>query len=266
MLAADGAGVMRRTCVSSVMALGLLLLGARPAAADGVQSWTEIELGVLASARVAWTVGGVARVRDALASVYDRRVMTDVEFAPSGAASLSLGYVLLHRTRTGSGSGFGRDHRLRAALTYPLLRRGVRMGRRDALRASRRPAGRRRLQPLPPAGGGGASARPGVAVALPVGGLRTPRLRAVPIPRRVPLAFRVRAFLHGGVPVRAAPVLRGLAAAARRPVGMESRLGRAVVVGPGYGSCSRRRRYAPTRGPRERSRQVVVAAHAAEGG
>ena len=118
---------MHRTCVSRVMALGLLLLGARPAAADDVQSWTEIELGVLASDRVAWTVGGTARVRDSLASVYDRRAMTDVEFAPSGAASLTLGYVLLHRIRTGVGSGFGRDHRLRAALTYPLLRRGVRM-------------------------------------------------------------------------------------------------------------------------------------------
>ncbi len=109
------------------MVLGLLLLGERPVAADDIQSWTEVEIGVLASDRIDWTVGGVARIRDSLGSVYDRRARTDVEFMLSDVASMTLGYILLDRTRTDFGSGFGWDHRLHAALTYPLLRRGVRV-------------------------------------------------------------------------------------------------------------------------------------------
>ena len=122
--------------------LGLLLLGARPVVADDIQSWTEVEVGVLALERIDWTIGGVARIRDALGSVYDRRARTDVEFTLSDVASLTLGYILLNRTRTDFGSGFGRDHRLHAGLTYPLLRRGFRVegttlyerhvGRRDS--------------------------------------------------------------------------------------------------------------------------------------
>jgi len=136
------AGSMPRSAASHVALLAVLLLGARPAVADDVQSWTEIEVGVLASDRIDWTVGGVARIRDSLGSVYDRRARTDVEFALSDVASVTLGYILLNRARNGFGSGFGRDHRLHAAVTYPLLRRGVRIegttlyerhiGRRDS--------------------------------------------------------------------------------------------------------------------------------------
>lgn len=120
-------GEMRRIAASQVTVLGLLtlLFGERPVAADDVQSWTEVEIGVLESDRVAWSVGGVARVRDSLGSVYDRRGSTDVDFVLTDFASVTLGYILRNRTRTVF--GFGSDHRLRAGLTYPLLRRDVRV-------------------------------------------------------------------------------------------------------------------------------------------
>ena len=107
--------------------LGLLLLGARPVVADDIQSWTEVEVGVLALDRIDWTIGGVARIRDSLGSVYDRRARTDVEFTLSDLASVTLGYILLNRAPAGVGSGYAWDHRLHAGLTYPLLRRGVRV-------------------------------------------------------------------------------------------------------------------------------------------
>lgn len=126
----------------ALFALFTFLLGARPAVADDLQSWTEVGVGVLAVDRIDWTIGGVARIRDSLGSVYDRRARTDVEFTLSDLASVALGYILLNRTRTDFGSGFGWDHRLHAGLTYPLLRRGVRVegttlyerhvGRRDS--------------------------------------------------------------------------------------------------------------------------------------
>ena len=139
---------MHRISVTRAPVLGLLLLllGSRPGAADDVQSWNEVELVVVSSDRIDWTVGGVARIRDSLGSVYDRRASTDMEFMLSDVASVSFGYILLNRARTdfgsGSVSGFGWDHRVHAALTYPLLRRGVRVegttlyerhiGRRDS--------------------------------------------------------------------------------------------------------------------------------------
>ena len=128
-------------CVT-LLALLAFLVGTRSAVADDIQSWTEVEVGVLGSDRIDWTIGGVARIRDSLASVYDRRARTDVEFTLSDVASVTLGYILLNRARDRFGSGFGLDHRLHAALTYPLLRRGVRIegttlyerhiGRRDS--------------------------------------------------------------------------------------------------------------------------------------
>ena len=133
---------MSRIAASCVVAFGLLLLGERPVAADDIQSWTEVEIGVLAADRIDWTIGGVARIRDSLGSVYDRRARTDVEFTLSDLASVTLGYILLNRARTEFGPDFGWDHRLHAALTYPLLRRGFRVegttlyerhvGRRDS--------------------------------------------------------------------------------------------------------------------------------------
>ena len=135
---------MPRIAASHVTLLAVLmfLLGARPVVADDIQSWTEVEVGVLAVDRIDWTIGGVARIRDALGSVYDRRARTDAGFTLSDVASLTLGYILLNRTRTDFGSGFGWDHRLHAGLTYPLLRRGIRVegttlyerhvGRRDS--------------------------------------------------------------------------------------------------------------------------------------
>ena len=120
---------MTRSTASHVALLAVLpfLLGARSAVADDVQSWTDVEVGVLASDRIDWTVGGVARIRDALGSVYDRRARTDVELTLSDVASLTVGYILLNRTRTDFGPDFGWDHRLHAGLTYPLLRRGFRV-------------------------------------------------------------------------------------------------------------------------------------------
>ena len=103
----------------------LLPLAAHPLAADDIQSWTDVELRVLASDRIAWTVGGVARVRDSLGSAYDRRAQTDVELALTELLDVTVGYVLRNRVRTGF--GFGWDHRLLAGLTYPLLRGDVRV-------------------------------------------------------------------------------------------------------------------------------------------
>ena len=103
----------------------LLPLAAHPLAADDIQSWTDVEFRVLASDRIAWTVGGVARVRDSLGSAYDRRAQNDVELALTELLDVTVGYVLRNRVRTGF--GFGWDHRLRAGLTYPLLRRDVRV-------------------------------------------------------------------------------------------------------------------------------------------
>ena len=112
---------------ATLLVLPMFLLAARPAVADDLQSWTEVEVGILAVDRIDWTIGGVARIRDSLGSVYDRRARTDVELTLSDVASLTLGYILLNRTRTDFGSGFGWDHRLHAGLTYPLLRRGFRV-------------------------------------------------------------------------------------------------------------------------------------------
>ena len=117
--------MMGRIAASHVVVLGLFLLGPRSLAADDLQSWTEVELGVLETDRVAWSIGGVARIRDSLGSVYDRRARTDVDFLLADFASVTLGYILRNRTRTGF--GFGWDHRLRAGLTYPLLRRDIRV-------------------------------------------------------------------------------------------------------------------------------------------
>ena len=116
---------MHRVATAHVMVVGLLVLGPRVVAADDVQSWTEIKLGILASDRIDWTVGGVARVRESLGSVYDRRGRTDIQFTVTDLASVKLGYILLNRTR--DGFDFGWDHRLHAGLTYPLLRREVRV-------------------------------------------------------------------------------------------------------------------------------------------
>lgn len=94
-------------------------------AADDVESWTDAELRVFESDRIAWSARGVARVRDSLESLYDRRAETDVDLVLSELVSVTLGYVLLHRAPTGV--DFGWDHRVRAGLTYPLLRRDFRV-------------------------------------------------------------------------------------------------------------------------------------------
>ena len=114
---------MRLIAASHVVVLGLFLAGPRSLAADDLQSWTEVELGVFESERVAWTVEGVARIRDSLGSVYDRRAKTDVDLALTDLVDVSLGYVLRNRTR--SGFDYRWDHRLRAGVTYEILRRGV---------------------------------------------------------------------------------------------------------------------------------------------
>ena len=116
---------MRRMAAAYTILLVLLPLAKRPIAADDIQSWTDIELRVLESNRVAWTAGGVARIRDSLGNVYDRRAQTDVDLLLADLLSVTLGYVLRNHVRTGS--GFGWEHRLRAGLTYPLLRRSVRV-------------------------------------------------------------------------------------------------------------------------------------------
>ena len=103
----------------------LLPLAPRPCAADDIQSWTDIELRVLEAGRIAWTVGGVARVRDALGSVYDRRAQTDVDVALSDHLTATVGYILRHHVP--ADSGFDWNDRLHAGLTYPLLQGDVRL-------------------------------------------------------------------------------------------------------------------------------------------
>ncbi len=103
----------------------LLPLAARPLAADDLQSWTDVELRVLEAGRIAWTIGGVARVRDSLGSVYDRRTQTDVDVALTDLLTATFGYIL--RNHVPAGSRFDWNHRLHAGLTYPILRRGVRV-------------------------------------------------------------------------------------------------------------------------------------------
>ena len=116
---------MRRVVALHVVVLVLSLLAERPLAGDDVESWTEAELRVFESDRIEWTAGGVARMRDSLRSLYDRRAETDVELVLTDLVSVTLGYVL--RNRTWTGVGFRWDHRLRAGLTYPLLQRGFRV-------------------------------------------------------------------------------------------------------------------------------------------
>ena len=116
---------MRRLAALSFAVLVLPSLAEPARAADDVESWTDVELRVFESDRIAWSAGGVARVRDSLESVYDRRVETDVDLVLSDLVSVTLGYVLLNRTLTGV--DFGWDHRVRAGLTYPLLRRDFRV-------------------------------------------------------------------------------------------------------------------------------------------
>ena len=205
--------------------------------ADDLQSWTEVGVGVLAVDRIDWTIGGVARIRDSLGSVYDRRARTDVEFTLSDLASVTLGYILLNRARTDFGPDFGWDHRLHAGLTYPLLRRGVRVegtmlyerhiGRRDSGDFNRY---RQQVELERP----GARVSPWLHQSL---AFERRGLRAVAVPRRVPLASPVRALLHRRLPVRAAQDRRHLAAAACRPLGMESgsgyRANRRPLIGGG---------------------------------
>ena len=114
-----------RIVATVVVALVLHPAGAHPAAADDVQSWTEVELGIFETDRIDWTVEGVARIQDSLRSAYDRRIKTDVDLVLNDSASVTFGYILRNRTRTGF--GFGRDHRLMAGVTYPLVRGDVRV-------------------------------------------------------------------------------------------------------------------------------------------
>lgn len=103
----------------------LLPLAAPPLAADDIQSWTDVDLRVLEAGRIVWTVGGVARIRDTLTSVYDRRAQTDVDVALSDRLTATVGYILRHDVA--AGSGFDWNHRLHAGLTYPLLQGDVRL-------------------------------------------------------------------------------------------------------------------------------------------
>ena len=116
---------MRRLAALSFAVLVLPSLADPARAVDDVESWTDVELSVLQSDRIAWSARGVARVRDSLENLYDRRVETDVDLVLSDLVSVTVGYVLLNRAPTGV--DFGWDHRVRAGLTYPLLRRDVRV-------------------------------------------------------------------------------------------------------------------------------------------
>lgn len=94
---------------------------ARSLAAGDLQSWIDLELGIVETDRVEWTVGGVARIRDSSGGVYDRRATTEAEIVLNDRLALELGYVLRNRTRPGF--AFGWDHRPVAGLTYPLVRK-----------------------------------------------------------------------------------------------------------------------------------------------
>ena len=209
---------MRR--IAAVLIL-LQPLAARPLAADDIQSWTDVEFRLLESDRIAWTAGGVARIRDSLGSVYDRRAQTDVDLVLTDPLSVTLGYILRNRVRTGF--GFGWDHRLRAGLTYPLLRRSVRVegttlyerhiGRPDVPDFNRY---RQQIElERPP--------RAGVPVALPVGGVQTSGIRAIPVEDGCPLEIHVRSLDPSRVSVRVDQGRRDLAAAPCHLLGVELR-------------------------------------------
>lgn len=121
----DSADSLRGAAATAVAVLVLTLAGVRPAEAEDVQSWTDVEFGVYESDRVAWTVEGVARIRDSLKSAYDRRLKTDVGLTLNDAVSVSFGYILRNRTR--GDFGYRWDHRLLAEITYPLHTGDVRV-------------------------------------------------------------------------------------------------------------------------------------------
>ena len=190
----------------------LLPLADSPLAADDIQSWTDIELRVLDAGRARLDRRGRRphsrragqRVRPAGA---DRR-RHRVERSPDRD-------VRLHPAARRAG-------RFRLRLEPPPARGidlsppagGRPAGRHDAVRTPRRPAGRPRFQPLPAAARRRAPPRPGVPMALPVGGVRTPGLRALPLADGRPLA------LHRG------------SLGARAPTST-SRSGKARAGGPG---------------------------------
>ena len=101
----------------------LVLTTAPSLAAGDLESWTNFGFRVVETDRVEWTVEGVTRFRDSLASLYDRRAATEVEITLNDSSSLQLGYVLRNRTR--SEFGFGWDHRFVVGLTYPIVRRAM---------------------------------------------------------------------------------------------------------------------------------------------
>lgn len=71
-------------------------------------------------------VGGVARIRDSLGSLYDRRAVAEAETTLTDRLGVKLGDLL--RDHTLPGFGLGSDHRLVAGLTYPILQRAVSAG------------------------------------------------------------------------------------------------------------------------------------------
>ena len=106
--------------------LCLSLAMARSLSGGDLQSWSEARVKVLDSDQVELVVGGVARIRDSLGSLYDRRAVAEAETTLTDRLGVKLGYVL--RDHTLPGFGFGSDHRLVAGLTYPILQRAVSVG------------------------------------------------------------------------------------------------------------------------------------------
>ena len=91
--------------------------------AGDLESWTDVNATILETDRITWGAGGVARFRDSVGSLYDRRATTAAEVSLSDRWSAVLGYMALNRRQTAL--GFAWDHRAITGLTYSIVRRSI---------------------------------------------------------------------------------------------------------------------------------------------
>ncbi len=120
-------GRCSRTHGRSVPVQGLLLclylLTTPSLVAGDLESWSDVDVRILDTDPVEVTVGGVARIRESLRSLYDRRATAKLAVALSDDVDLRLDYIL--REQVLPEFGFGSDHRLVAGLRYPILQRAL---------------------------------------------------------------------------------------------------------------------------------------------
>ena len=90
------------------------------------ESWTDVDATILEGDRLTWGVAGVARFRDTLGSLYDRRATTVAEVSLNDRWGAVLGYMALNRKQPAL--GFDWDHRATTGLTYAIVKRSVAVG------------------------------------------------------------------------------------------------------------------------------------------